>query len=315
MSFTYVPRSSRQLLGRMSQLPDTDFITPVAVTVPVDAEHDEDRPILKRKLGVRTLCVDCGHEQRDHHLHSESHLADGAWPYYCVTAHCVARFWRGSETEQCSCQHFRATPEVGPQFTRPAVEDWTLCVSCNHPRLWHCTKRILAPGRPLSHLDWKGLEIDGQPEPCSHTPEAPVPYACDSSHCAQILGEGEAAHYCECRKFHSPFLKRKAAKRSEVKTMTLFSREALRQAEAQYRQEQQQATQSAPKAKDRKAEILIEVVREDPSLTVAQLAEAAGRSQHWVRKHLRSAGLMPPAKARGSRKPATATPISTPDRT
>jgi hypothetical protein len=40
-----------------------------------------------------------------------------------------------------------------------------------------------------------------------------------------------------------------------------------------------------------KAEILVEIVREDATYTVAELSEASGRSSHWVRKTLRQAGI------------------------
>jgi hypothetical protein len=41
-----------------------------------------------------------------------------------------------------------------------------------------------------------------------------------------------------------------------------------------------------------RAEILCEVAREDPSLTVAELASAADRSPAWVRRILKQAGIV-----------------------
>jgi transposase len=40
------------------------------------------------------------------------------------------------------------------------------------------------------------------------------------------------------------------------------------------------------------AEILCQVAREDPSLTIAELAVAAERSLSWVRKTLKQAGIV-----------------------
>jgi len=48
------------------------------------------------------------------------------------------------------------------------------------------------------------------------------------------------------------------------------------------------AQSEGPKSK---AQILVEVVKEEPTLTVRELAEAAERSQSWVRRMLRLAGI------------------------
>ena len=49
--------------------------------------------------------------------------------------------------------------------------------------------------------------------------------------------------------------------------------------------------QAQPKPAKTRAEILCEIVREDNSVTVRELAEAAERSPSWVRKILRANGL------------------------
>ena len=38
--------------------------------------------------------------------------------------------------------------------------------------------------------------------------------------------------------------------------------------------------------------VLLQVTREFPDCTVAELSEASGRSKSWVRKHLRASGIV-----------------------
>ncbi len=52
----------------------------------------------------------------------------------------------------------------------------------------------------------------------------------------------------------------------------------------------EQAAQQATVPKT-KAQILVEVVQEDPTLTVKELAEASGMSATWVRRTLKLAGI------------------------
>jgi DNA-binding transcriptional ArsR family regulator len=44
--------------------------------------------------------------------------------------------------------------------------------------------------------------------------------------------------------------------------------------------------------KPKKADILVEVAQEFAPCTVAELADASGMSQSWVRRHLRAAGIV-----------------------
>jgi hypothetical protein len=193
--------------------------------------------------------------------------------------------------------------EIEPVTVAPAppvfVErrrEYIRCVTCGHWRSMHCTRRKLKPGVP-THRKWQGfVDVEGQIQPCSHTLPEAKPYACDSTACATVLGEGEDAQYCPCKKFISPFLKKRTAKpramplvkRTERKFKTLIPEADLIRAHQNYLDEE-----------DHKVKVLIEIATEDPTVTVAQLAAAAERSPSWVRKHLRASGILPPANARG----------------
>jgi AraC-like DNA-binding protein len=149
------------------------------------------------------------------------------------------------------------------------------------------------------------------------------------------IGAGEAEHYCECRAFVDPFAKKRVelliekaikepsltvehlgaslglsetcvrktlnsagielAKRGQ-KFMGLIPDADLIAANKRYREQQPKPQPS----NQEKARSLIEAVTEDSSLTVGELADASGMSPSWVRKTLRSAGLMPPAKPRNT---------------
>jgi hypothetical protein len=245
-------------------------VTPVVnVTATVKAEPEEiDYGALRRK-GEKALCLACGHERGEHHLHPEGHYQDGEWLFYCLTAHCTARFWQDQQSHECHCLHFRGSPEDVPELTKPAVEDWTLCVACAHPRLWHCTKR--KAGATLTHEKWLGLEIDGAPIPCQHTPEGGALYACSSPSCAWRIGTGEDEHYCTCDKFLSPFLKKRTPAKASAKAIA----PRISRAELAH-----------------KARVLVEVVTENSSLTVKELADASGRSPSWVRNTLKKVGIV-----------------------
>jgi hypothetical protein len=194
-------------------------------------------------------------------------------------------------------------PSEGFVETRSA---YLCCVTCSHMRCQHCTRRKLRLGQVLTDANWKGfVDDDGQIQPCQHTPETPVPYACDSTSCIVRLGSGADEHYCSCKKWKSPRAQKRTAKprtepANEFECKTLIPLADLERAHANYLAEKQ----GAPKSKT-KEEILIEVFREDSTLTSAQLSEASGRSQAWVRKHLRAAGLIPPSKSRGKAVPFT----------
>jgi hypothetical protein len=77
--------------------------------------------------------------------------------------------------------------------------------------------------------------------------------------------------------------------------MSLFTREQLQEmydrAHAQQTAElvRKHAEMTRPKTK---AEILVDVAREFAPCTVEELATAASRSERWVRKHLKAAGIV-----------------------
>jgi hypothetical protein len=313
MIFKYQPRTSTQIERRIHQSRLGDWkmalthareAKPVAVApksiVKVETEPD-DATARKAKKGTRTLCVDCGHEQGDHHMHPSGHHVDGNWLFYCISSHCCALVRNADRTfSDCTCLHFRATADAVPELTRPQVDDWTPCAACGHWRSKHCTRRKVDPAKPLSVLDWKGLTDENDlAVPCSHTTTAKN-YACGSSACATVLGEGDEAKFCDCKKFVSPFLKKKPAKRSKIKSLIPVA--DLERAHRDY------LAQQSPQPKS-KEQILVEVFREDSTLTPAQLSEASGHSQAWVRKHLRAAGLLPPSRKKAQTAFVTGEPM------
>lgn len=311
MIFQYKPRTSTQIERRAHQShlgdwkaalesareakPTTVVSAPVAPLVKVEPEQDDALVARKAKKGSRTPCIDCGHGQCDHHMNPAGHQLQGEWLFYCVTRHCCARVLNPDRTfSDCACLHFRATPETVPELTRPTVDEWTPCASCGHWRSKHCTKRKIIPGKPLSNVDWKGLEDENNlPVPCSHTLPDPKPYACDSSACATVLGDGEAEHFCDCKKFASPYLKKKPVKQPKIKSLIPIA--DLERAHQNY------LAEHSPQPKTKEA-LLLEVAAECPdltALTAKEIGEITGMSPAWVRKHLKAIGITlakPPRK-------------------
>ena len=159
----------------------------------------------------------------------------------------------------------------------------------------------MKPGEAPTSEHWKGLTDENNlPVPCSHTLPDAKPYACDSTACATVLGEGESACFCPCSKFVSPFLKKKTAKpRTPVEQVgrTLIPREALLAAKARYLAEHPEAAPVVDKAK-----LFLDTIAEYPdllSLTTRELSTATGLSQSWVRRTLKAAGIV---LAKASRK-------------
>jgi hypothetical protein len=128
-----------------------------------------------------------------------------------------------------------------------------------------------------------------------------LPEAHSSGGCLKWVGPDFAMTRCKCPGWPvapEPVKTRKKATQENV--MPLFSTEELQESHERYLQKQTQDTER-PRSK---AEILVELVRNDPTLTVNELSEGSGHSKSWVRRHLKVAGL----KAAPARRQRTLEP-------
>jgi hypothetical protein len=73
--------------------------------------------------------------------------------------------------------------------------------------------------------------------------------------------------------------------------MTLIPAEELQASRKRYLREHPEDRAEIRRENARRAKVLIEVATEDPSLTVAQLADYAERKPAWVRRTLKTAGI------------------------
>jgi hypothetical protein len=81
--------------------------------------------------------------------------------------------------------------------------------------------------------------------------------------------------------------------------MSLISDRDLQRARERYLQSHPEPPRAVRQSEnDRRAKILVEIVREDASLSVAVLADAAERSPAWVRLVLQKNGIVAPEAAR-----------------
>jgi hypothetical protein len=217
-----------------------------------------------------TACAQCGHGYGLHcesgrtHWDAEDHL------FSCIAQHC--------ECGPCRCPAF-VNPYTGAiaAWKRPTTPE-TPCATCGHPKKHHCRKGQVS------------IVVDGVPRGCSHylaflRADMRGEPNCDSTACAELLNV-EQQTFCPCQRFVSPYARRRQKKR--VNTKTLIPHEDLARAHARYLEQQEGAR---PRTKTR-TEILLEVVREFPDVTVAELAEAAERSKSWVRRMLKTAGVV-----------------------
>jgi hypothetical protein len=224
-----------------------------------------------------TACGNCGHGYGVHCESGRTHWHADDSLFCCITQHCVCG--------PCQCAGF-VNPFTGAiaAWKRPTTPE-TPCATCGHPKKHHCRKgriSIELAGTPYGcrhYMDWLALEISSaEREP-----------SCDSTACAEVLNV-EQKTFCPCPRFVSPYARRRQKKRTtitttkETKTMTLIPHEDLARAHAVYL-----AQQTRPKTR---ADILIEIVREDSTCTVAELATAAERSPSWVRRTLKKAGIV-----------------------
>jgi hypothetical protein len=83
---------------------------------------------------------------------------------------------------------------------------------------------------------------------------------------------------------------RATARAKEFAEMTA-NRERSEQAAFVYQPRPPEQRESRASARSEKARILLEVYRDFPGCTVAELSEASGRTPRWVRKTLRAAGI------------------------
>ena len=102
-------------------------------------------------------------------------------------------------------------------------------------------------------------------------------YQCTTDHCTVGHYREGRTERCDCANFVDPYAKPKKLKQSKT---------------------------AAPPAKTR-AEILVELVKEVPDLSLAEMAEASSRSERWCRKVLKAAGIAVPKAPRRARATAT----------
>jgi hypothetical protein len=217
------------------------------------------------------------------------HFLAGDFSYSCIAEHCQAGIYENGSSRWCDCAGFKNPFNQRVAVWKPPTMPETLCAKCGHVRLHHCTKSKDSAGLTVNGqrfgcrhlLQWLQNDMRGQP-------------ACTSTCCNEIV-DVTRQKFCGCTKFINPYSRRK--KREQK--MPLFTDEERNQMHEKYLAEQEQKRKPAPKTR---AEILLEVVADYPDLSTAELSEAAGRSQRWVRKVLRENGV--PLPARNSRKTA-----------
>jgi hypothetical protein len=234
----------------------TPVVTPVVTSATVALTPDADDYTVRKPKKGKQVCI-CGH-QYDQHC-TEPPLQH--WPasegsygfFFCISEHC--------EAVPCDCWAFRATADEIPTMKRRKADDFTPCAApgCGHRRALHCH----ASRKPVIPGTYQGFQLEGIPYGCKHGPSDGNPwYVCSTASCAEVG--------CLCTKYRNSLLKPRTAKATTAKpTAPRVSR-----------------AESAHKAK-----VLVEVVREDATITVKELAEASERSPAWVRSTLKKAGI------------------------
>jgi hypothetical protein len=142
---------------------------------------------------------------------------------------------------------------------RQAVKQYQLCPVCTHWCASHFLPEVAYGGAttPGGCLKWVGPDLAKTRCTCTGWPQPPEPV-----------------------KTHK--------KATQENSMPLFSTEELAESHERYLEKQAALEGEKPRSK---AEILVDLVRNDPTLTVAELVEGSEMSATWVRKHLRNAGL------------------------
>jgi hypothetical protein len=271
----YQPRTEAQITSRAMQ---NEELIPLLVPKRFKKPRTAARKRSEARVTKKSICSACGHEKQHHCNSPQSHIPneDGTGWHNCILSHCECGIRLDAEgIHLCPCVAFEFNGKITPW--KPPIKPETLCNRCQHPRKHHC------------HKGAKTIEVDGVPHICHHYRDWAEggmngEPCCDSTACAETLDPEQRA-FCPCSKFMSPYARRGKTER-KMTPMSLFPREDLERAHALYEAERQS------KRVKTKAEILIEIAREDPTCTVAELADAAERSPSWVRKHLQVAGIV-----------------------
>jgi hypothetical protein len=233
------------------------------------------------RITKKSICSGCGHERQSHCDSPQSHVPndDGTGWHSCLLSHCVYGLGLDEHGSPifCPCPAFEFNGKISPW--RHPVEPQTLCTTCGHQRSRHCHKSKSATGIFEDSKTGRSSSAHA----CRH-----YPTPCNSTACSENVAE----ELCSCTKFQSPYAKRRAAKpRREATTMSLFSDEQLIAGREKYLREHPQPSKTRAQILAEKVQTLIEVARDYPDATAGELADAAGMSQSWVRRHLRAAGI------------------------
>jgi hypothetical protein len=167
-------------------------------------------------------------------------------------------------------------------------KEYLRCVTCGHMRCQHCTD--FRKRKKWTGIDWRGFTDDeGQIQTCQHVLPDAKPFMCDSAACAVVLGEGESAEFCPCKKFESPNKKKRVPKAlpSSAGFGTLIPKADLLAANRLYVKEE------ALKAKE--SQLLAAATETDlTALSAKEIAKITGMTQTQVRQVLKKVGITLP---------------------
>jgi hypothetical protein len=195
-------------------------------------------------------------------------------------------------------------PTTDPVIMTPAPSEFVekrkkylRCATCGHMRCQHCTD--FRKRKKWTGINWRGFtDDDGQIQTCQHVLPDAKPFMCDSAACAVVLGEGESAEFCPCKKFESPNKKKRVPKARTPKALpssagfgTLIPKADLLAANRRFVREE------ALKLKE--SQLLAAATEPDLRLlTAAQIAKITGMTQTQVRQVLKKVGITLPRAVR-----------------
>lgn len=163
------------------------------------------------KLTLASRCAECGCRRDSHCLEPRMHFA-GLVTWTCLTEHCegLQRAPGTNSFVPCDCMAFRSYPGEPLKLKRPTAGDFTPCAACGCPKRNHCKAQ-----RREDELS--GFFVGSVPHVCSHFDAVanPTTYKCNSTACASW--DDDAGQFCKCKKFVSPWLRKKAAARSAAR--------------------------------------------------------------------------------------------------